>query len=273
VSKFAVVESNIIKNAELTINAMLHRTGIGVRRQADFHRYTKLRRDHGEVHLNQVFDPRYVDFGPGDFWLGAENRQRDPIATYCLRRFEIADFFDLIRSLELWFGTRSRRVAAQFIVDCAIAPFGGKVIHGGGLWIRQDYRGASRLAVLLPRLARALAWCDRAFDHDSAMIRDVPGEPAEINQRRATYMGTRVYGFARVHRFVDGWFPPERRNALMHLCHATGAEAIASLSRLPAFGPGRSSDREFRKLPLVDQHDQPVYPSAILRHRQDQPRI
>lgn len=34
---------------------------------------------------------------------------------------------------------------------------------------------------------------------------------------------------SRARRFVDGWFPPEGREAVVHLCHSTRAEALASL--------------------------------------------
>jgi hypothetical protein len=46
-------------------------------------------------------------------------------------------------------------------------------------------------------------------------------------------LGVEAYGFARARRFVDGWFPPESREAIMHLCHSTRAEALASLVMPP----------------------------------------
>jgi hypothetical protein len=122
-------------------------------------------------------------------------------------------------------------------------------------------------------LARALALNQRPFDHDSAMIRNDPGDAAEVAVRKAKYMGQRIYGFARVHRLVDGWFPPERRTALMHLCHSTRAEAVASLFAAPDRCRHLQRGREFRKLPLVDQYDQPVYPPPVLSHGQQQARI
>jgi hypothetical protein len=265
-------EAKIITAAQIRYRSLVSEIGISLLRRTDFDTYRLIRWEHGDIHLNQAFDVRHVKFGVRDFWLLAENEHGEPIATYCLRRFVVDDFYDLIRSLTLWFSKRGRTIDPRFTVECRIPAFGGEVVHGGGLWIRRDYRGAARLAEVMPRLARAAALLDRPFDHDTAMIRNEPGETAEIAERKAAYMGKRVYGFARVHRFVNGWFPPEEREAVMHLCHATRAEAIASL--FAADLPGRFLGRtQFRKPPLVDQDDQPVSPSAVLRQRQEEASV
>jgi hypothetical protein len=264
--------SNDLAKLERQYLSKLGEIGLSIDIRDDFEAYTRIRKAHGDCHLNQAFDPRHAEIGDRDFWLLAENRAREPIATYCLRRFVVDDFYELIRSLTLWFSDGSERVDPRFVVDCRIPAFGGEVVHGGGLWVRDDYRGASRLAAAMPRIARAAAFRDRPFDHDSAMIRNDPNDRAEVAERKAAYMGKRVYGFARVDRFVDGWFPPEGRDAVMHLCHATRAEALASL-RDP--GAARPPLRIFNlgKMPFVDQHDQPVHAPTVLRQRQQQARV
>ncbi len=104
------------------------------------------------------------------------------------------------------------------------------------------------------------------------MIRDEPGDRPDAAERKATYMGSRVYGFARVRRIIDGWFPPEGREAIIHLCHATRAEAIASLFDPPVANGGLRL-AEFGKRPLVDQHHQPIHTPAILSKRQEQASV
>jgi hypothetical protein len=202
----------------------------------------------------------------------AKNIEREPVATYCLRRFVVEDFYDLIRSLTLWFPQGRRRLDPRYIVDCNIPSFGGEVVHGGGLWIRNDYRGASRLAVVMPRVARAIALRLRPFDHDSAMIRNNPADRAEVADRKAAFMGKSVYGFARVHRFVDGWFPPERRHAIMYLCHASRAEAIASLTQPDQLAASLERN-QFRKRSFIDQDNEPVDAPSVLCERQQQTSI
>jgi hypothetical protein len=203
--------------------------GIALRVRRNFETYIAIRHQHGDIHLNQAFDPKFVRFGPHDFWLLAENRSGEPLATYCSRRLVIDNFFDLIRSQALWFGNRPRLVDPRFAIDCKIPPFGGEVAHGGGLWVREDYRGSSQLAAILPRFARAIALRNRPLDHDSGMIRDDPQDSPKLADRKAIFMGVRSYGFGRVERFVSGWFPPEGRDAIMHLCHSTRAEIMESL--------------------------------------------
>ncbi len=264
-SELSPTEQQIVAGALDRLHNRLSETGFSITARRDFNGFAMVRRAHGATHLNQAFDPRHSRFGPKDFWLLAENQRSEAVATYCVRRFAVPDFYELIASLELWFSQRRPRPDPRFLPQRMITSLGGEVIHDGGLWIRKDYRGRSRLANIMPRFARALAFSERAFDHDTAMILGDGSKPATTVARIASHMGEKVYGFSRVVPLVAGWFPPERRAVFVHLCHATRAEAVASLS-----GQGTSGSREIRQRPLVDQHDQPVYPPAVLRQRQQQ---
>jgi len=178
----------------------------------------------------------------------------------------------LIRSQALWFSNRSPLVDPHFDVECTIPPFGGEISHGGGLWVREHYRGCSRLALVMPRFARAIALRRRPFDHDSGMIRNDPRDRTDVADRKATFIGKHVYGFARVHRLVDGWFPPEARRAIIHLCHSTRAEAVGSLLAPPAALDGLRR-LKLGKRPLVDQHHQLVDPPTIRSKGEKQARV
>jgi hypothetical protein len=257
-------ESMIVELAIENYVTFFASIGIKLRLRRNFLTYAAIRRLYGDNdHLNQTFDAKYNKFSSNDFWLLAENKHGEEIATYCLRRFVVEDFFHLIRSQALWFGDRPRLVDPRFVVACAIPPFGGQVAHGGGLWVRDDYRGSYKLAIVLPRLARAIALRDDPFDNDSAMIRNDPRDPAPLADRKAVFMGIRAYGFARVHPFVDGWFPPEGRKAIMYLCHATRAEAVASLTVSLGAVPGNLAPVELPQPALVDEDEQLVDPSAV----------
>lgn len=223
---------------EASVNA-LATAGLSLRVRRNFDAYRAIRAANGDTHLNQAFDPGHTRFGGCDFWLSVQNRHGTVIATYCSRRIVVADFYDMIRSQALWFGGGPRLVDPRFVVVTEIPAFGGEVLHGGGLWVRRDYRCVYRLAEVLPRLARAIGLRIAPFDHDSGMILDNPADAPRLADRKAKAMALRTYGFARVSRFADGWFPPERRNAIVHLCHATRAEAVASLViPLPAISAG-----------------------------------
>jgi hypothetical protein len=265
-------QKKVVATAEINHLIILANQGVRVSVEHNFDRYKAIRLTDGSRHLNQAFDTRHVEFGAHDFWLLAQNQAGEPIATYCSRRVVVDDFYDLVRSQMLWFSKRPPPANPRFVIQCQNPSFGGEVAHGGGLWIRDDYRGSSRLAVVMPRLARAVALRTRPFDHDSAMIRNTPGDRAQVADRKASYMGRKVYGFARVHRFVDGWFPPEGRDAIMHMCHSTRAEAIASLFDPPIIG-GSLRLAKFGKRPLVDQYDKPVHPPAVLSKRQEQASV
>jgi hypothetical protein len=223
-----------ITDAIATLTDRLSNAQIFIEIRHDFNYYVDIRCAHGDIHLNQAFNPDFVCFSKDDFWLLARERSGAAIATYCVRRFNVEDFYSLIRSQMLWFSRTPHRAHRMLNVECAIPPFGGEITHGGGLWVREDVRGTSRLASILPRLARALSYRQRLFDHDTGMIRNLPKDSTQAAERKAVFAGIRIYGFARVKGFANGWFPPEDRNAIMHLCHATRSEAVASvLNQLP----------------------------------------
>jgi hypothetical protein len=249
--------------------------GIIVRVRRDFDLYVATRRALGDTHLNQAFDPAFTRFKPSDFWLHAQNQDGKLIATYCMRRLVVDDFYGLVRSQALWFGT-PQKTDRHFIVDCDIAPFGGVVSHGGGLWVREDHRGAwrrPRLSTILPRLGCAIGLRDAPFDHESAMILVDPHCPIELVEQKATSLGIGAYRFTRARPLVKGWFPPEGREATVFLCHSTRAEALASLTVSSLSITARSERVELRNLPFIDQNQQLVHPSAIGGERQQHPRI
>ncbi len=266
-------ESTRIQQAIDAYITALATAGVSLRVRRNFGAYAAIRHAHGDTHLNQAFDPAFTRLGPDDFWLLAQNSGGDPIATYCVRRLIVDNFYDLIQSQALWFGDRLP-VEPRFIVDCAIPAFGGEVAHAGGLWVREDYRGASRrprLSTVMSRLSCALALRSRPFDHDSAMIRIDPRDPPEVADCKASSLGVGAYRFARVCRFVDGWFPPEGRDAVMHLCHSTRDEAVASLATSPSdVAANGLRCLEFRQAPLVYQHEQLIDTPPVRGERQQQ---
>ena len=209
--------------------------GLTVRVRRDFNKYAAIRHAQGDIHLNQAFDPAFTRFKSDDFWLLAQNRAREPIASYCVRRLIVEDFYDLVRSQALWFGEPGK-ADPQFAVECDIPSFGGEVSHGGGLWVREDYRGAwrrPRLSTVMMCLGRALGLRNRSFDHDSAMILVDPRYAQRLARRKAVLLAVDGYRFARARPLVNGWFPPEGRAALLYLCHSTRGEALASLTSAP----------------------------------------
>jgi hypothetical protein len=132
----------------------------------------------------------------------------------------------------------------------------------------------SPIGTVMSRLARAIALRDRPFDHTSAMIRNDPRDPGEVTNRKANSLGVAACGFARVHRFVDGWFPPEGRAAIMHLCHATRAEAVASIVASPPGGSTIPLGRaELGQGSLVEQNEQLIHKQAVSRKGQQQSRV
>jgi hypothetical protein len=249
--EFARVQTAIEEYAEA-----LGAIGIVARVRRDFDNYASIRHAQGTIHLNQAFDPAFTRFKSDDFWLLAQNQAGEPIATYCVRRLEVENFLDLVRSQVLWFGEPGS-TDPRFVVKCKVPSFGGEVSHGGGLWVREDYRGGwrvPRMSTVMMRLGRAIGLRNKPFDHDSAMILVDPQCPPRLIGRKAMSLALEAYRFARARPMVNGWFPPEGRRATVYLCHSTRSEVIASLMS-PPLGIAAGTERvEFRDLALVYQH-------------------
>ncbi len=273
-----VEESMVVQLAIEGYVASLAEAGVTLRVRRNFETYAAIRLANGTMHLNQAFDPRHARFGHDDFWLLALDRRGEAIATYCVRRFVADDFYDLIRSQALWFDNRPRLPDPRFVVDCAIPSFGGEVVYEGGNWVREDYRGRSkqpRLSHAISRIARAIALRNRPFGYTTAMILNDPRDPPEVTSRKAVSLGIEACGFAGVHRFVNGWFPPEGRDAIVYLCYSTRAEALASLAP-PLRQNSRTKDLwpfEFWQEPLVEQDEESINALPVSGQRQQEPSV
>jgi hypothetical protein len=227
----ACIAQTSIENA---IN-MCFRRKIQLSVRLNFKAFAEIRKAFGHK-LNQAFDPEFTKFGPNDFWVSANlqtGELRDgPIAMAAMRVFHVDDFFEIIQDQSLWFG-EPRKLDPRFHVYCEIPPFGGVVGHCGSLWVHPHYRGSKpgvRLSSLLPRYCRAIAIRNFGIEHDTGMIRTVPRTDLAKADRKARFTGTRVYGYARVEPFCDGWFAPDKVPAIVHLAHSTRHEALVDLA-------------------------------------------
>jgi len=220
-SRLTDVEFGIVQRAIDGYAEVLHAHRLRLHVLRDFERYVAVRRAQDDHHLNQAFHPRHTRIGKRDFWLLVEDSDGHAAATFCTRILEVENFYAVIRTQSLWFGLRPTVVDSRFVVSCTIPPFGGLVGYGGGLWIRPDKRHHERLAQIMPRLARAFALRNCDIDHDSAMLLNSADPALAIKSRQRAAAAARTYGFARAEPFVEGWFPPEQCEALVHLCHST----------------------------------------------------
>jgi hypothetical protein len=104
-----------------------------------------------------IFDPDLsVDLGADNaFWISAENRKGEIVATVCGRVYDWRNttLADQIRLM--YFG--GREVGQTCILTAPLAKeITGCVYYAGGVWVEPEYRG-SGISSLLPHVARAYA--------------------------------------------------------------------------------------------------------------------
>src|SRR5919197_2050893 len=75
------------------------------------------------------YDPRVSDTEEDGLWVRAVDRSGQTVATSAARIFETEDFYDLMRSEELWFRAPDPGAPHRCPVECPIPPFGGVVGH------------------------------------------------------------------------------------------------------------------------------------------------
>lgn len=171
--------------------------------------------------VNPSYDPARCRLTPySAFWLNALSHGRT-VACIANRLFVTDDFVGLMRTGRLW----SDRPAADRLRPAGLvplrgrSPFAGRIGHHGGLWVHPDWRGR-RLAVLLPRLTRALSLRQFAVDwHCGLTLEALAGHAVPI----------KAYGYSRQELCIDGHFPVTGRNDRVYLTSISRAEMLAQM--------------------------------------------
>ena len=149
--------------------------------------------------VNPSYDPARCQLRPDNaFWLNVLSHGRT-VACIANRLFVTDDFLGLMRTGRLW----SDRPKADGLRPAGLVPslghprITGRIGHHGGLWVHPDWRGR-RLAVLLPRLTRALSLRQFAVDWHCGLT-------LEALARHAVPI--KAYGYTRQELCIDGHFP------------------------------------------------------------------
>jgi hypothetical protein len=165
------------------------------------------------------YDPRLSDTDHDGLWVRAVDRHGQTVATSAARIFETEDFYDLMRSERLWFRAPDHAAPWRCPVECTIPVFGGIVGHAGGTWVHPEWRQRG-LSSLMPKFARALMLRNHDIDHETGLVFE--GLALHGLPRKS-------YGYMRVAKVVDGFFPPTGKPERVYLCHITRGEALQQI--------------------------------------------
>jgi hypothetical protein len=214
-------DSHLLRSSLGDIAARIRGLGVRLSIEFDFDGLLEARAESSDPWLYPTFDPRLSDLSEDALWLRAATPSGDTIATYAVRVFETGDFYDLMRSGALWFAQPAAERGGCRIVSATL-PIAGLVGHCGAAWVHPAWRDRG-LVQLLCRYGRALLLRDFAVDHETGLV-------AEHNYRSG--LAQRAYGYPRVPKVVDGFFPPSGSEARVYLCHMSRAEMLDDLRSL-----------------------------------------
>jgi len=151
----------VLSRLFIAADNMAQALGVDLKFRNDFHALMAINRTavaKGSWYkMIDIFDPDLsVDLGPANaFWIAAEDREGEVVATVCGRVFDWrhSNLADEIRLM--YFG--GREVGQTCILTAPVAKeITGCVYYAGGVWVKPECRGTG-ISSLLPHVARAYA--------------------------------------------------------------------------------------------------------------------
>ncbi len=190
--------------------------------------------------INPAFDPRHSRLSPANsFWLEVRVGS-STIATSAARLLVTNDYWELQRSMRLWYENPPHH-APLAMLSPNMPAISGRIGHEGGLWVDPRFRKRG-LSVILPHLNRALCFRQWSVEWQTGITLRGIGESG---------LAERAYGFPHVVPCFEGYLPVTGKPERLYLTYMTDKELITGL-RCEAVA---------RLLP--DHHGQPIH--AALR--------
>ena len=168
--------------------------------------------------INTTYDPRYSNANSENcFWISAKDERDEIVGCVCDRVFRTDNFLDQIRNNLLFYDKKpiQRHVELDLVYPPNMQLLSGNVGHGGGLWVRPDYRGTG-LSRYLPPLVRALALRHFDLDWNTVVTKNTANRKAMARDRLA---------YDQQYVCSVGYWPPYDENVEMQF-HYIGRDGI-----------------------------------------------
>jgi hypothetical protein len=212
--EFAIVQDLLDRLSDQMVE-----TGVSLTVEHDFEEFARLRKMVGDGGCYPSVDPRYSRLDRDAFWLRAVDRNDRLIAFNAERIYRTDDFMALMRSERLWFDRGPRAVSPEYrLIEAALETFGGVVGHGCGMWVHPSVRRHG-ISAFLPAYQRAIAIRNYAIDWQTCLAF------ADLAKHIRT-----AYGYTRVERVIDGYFPVTGKPAEVYLGRISRDEILGMLT-------------------------------------------
>ena len=168
-------------------------------------------------------DPRRCYLHPGNsFWLYVRHTQSgDIVACHAQRLIITDDFVEECMAQTLFENLApSLDVEPLGIDEADDSRFSGRIVFGGGLYIRPDWRGAGLL--IFSRVSRTIALRHFRADYFCGM---------QLNTKRRRALALTGFDFAHVKPFIKGGLPRKPQADDVQLSWSSRAEWLDAIRR------------------------------------------
>lgn len=210
------VQTNLVSEFLVRIYDELARLKVDVVVETDFAAFAAFRRRVADGLVYPTFDPAHSRHDRRALWLRIVNHDGQTVGSFAVKVFETDDFYELMRTEELWFDRFPRTVRPGPEISRPFRSFGGIVGHSGGLWVDRPYRGLG-LSTLIPLLGRAVLLRNFGIEHDTAVV-------SELTYRKR-YAET-LYRYSRVAQCADNYTGFAGYPEPVYLCHQSRDEFL-----------------------------------------------
>jgi GNAT superfamily N-acetyltransferase len=191
----------------------------------DFEEFAALRGAVVPPWVYPSFDPRLSELHSDAHWIRVANQFGDTLGMLASRVFRTADFYELMRDETLWFREPPPGAGTRCVVSGENLPrISGVVAHAGALWVHPSWRKRG-LSTLIPLFNRAMLLRNFAIDHQTALV---------FEGMAASGLPRNGYGFPRVEKVIEGFFPPTGKAERVYLCEINRAEILERMRRVLA---------------------------------------
>lgn len=193
--------------------------GLQPQREYDFDDFGRARGSVEPSWIYPTYDPSMNDIRKDAVWLRVLNPAGETVAMTAARVFRADNFYELLETEQLWFGRPTNRDRCTIGAGDPLPAIGGAVGHGGGLWVHPAWRKVG-LSRLVPRLNHAYLLRLFSIDHHTTLVFE------GLAKSGLPLWG---YGFARLPKLIDGFFPPTGKEESVYLGHITRQEMLESM--------------------------------------------
>ena len=210
-----------------TLDERLDELGLSARIEHDFGKLGSFLRGENSF-VNPTFDPQHSDLSPDDFWLNLVDASGATVACSAERCLQTDDFAALVAAGRIWYRGGFGDIGGPASIPTLplVEPIAGRVSASGSTYTVSAWRRQG-LALVMSWYTRLISFRDLNVTANTGFVRQSLAQ---------TTVPSQSYGYDRIEKIIDGYFPPQRGPETLFLCsidHDGMARRVLTLPHHP----------------------------------------